>query len=246
MAGYAELTLVRGMGYLANSQAAIAHNLANVDTAAFKRRAPLATAVEDEFATRLDAMLPSVRYAELTDWRTGTARETGSRFDVALGQGTFFRVQDEKGNTFYTRDGQLQLDVQGRLTTRNGLRYLDQNGSPILVANGETLPSDLSIAPNGQVSDPKTGQTWGPIGIFRLPDETRLAPVGNNLFRDPQNQQPVLAPDGLQQGYRESSNVDSLQELVQMIVVQRSFAATQRALAGVGRLHDRVIDNLNR
>ncbi len=246
MSRYAELALVRGLNFLAESQAAIAHNLANVDTAAFKRRAPIAAADSMSFDTVLGQQLPMVDYREGTDFRVGGTRETGSRLDVALAEGTWLRVQDPKGRTYLTRDGQMQFDNEGYLVTHGGLRYLDQTGSPLQLNAGGATPNQLDIAPNGQVSDPTNGQTWGPLGIFKVPDQQALTPQGAGLFVDAKNQQLELAPGGLQQGYRETSNVDTLQELVQMILVQRSFSATQRALTGVGRMQDALIQNVSR
>jgi flagellar basal body rod protein FlgG len=246
MTHYAEMALVRGMNWLAEAQAAIAHNLANVDTAAFKRRSSMALPAAEDFEAVLGTQLPTIRYGERTDWRAGGTRETGHRLDVALGLDSYFRVQDARGRVFYTRDGKLQLDRDGRMVTAEGLRYLDQNGSPIQLSDGEGSPADVSIAPNGQITDPKTGRTWGTLGIVRLPDAQALQPLGNGLFEDLHGQVPAPVADGLQQGARENSNVDSLQELVQMIIVQRSFSATQRALNGVGRMQDLLIENLSR
>lgn len=246
MSSYAENALVRGMGFLADAQAAIAHNLANIDTAGFKRRAPMALESKQSFDTILGERMPVVRYGEASDWRIGNTHETGNRFDVALGESTWFRVQDDKGRKFLTRNGQMQLDNQNRLVTHGGLSYLDQAGNPIVLGDGEAAPTDIAIAPNGQLSDPKTGQAWGPLGIFRVDDPNTLQPQGAGLYSAPADLKLQLAPDGAQQGHQEGSNVDSLQELVQMIIVQRSFSATQRALTGIGRMQDQLIQNANR
>ena len=245
MTGYAETALVRSLTFLAESQAAISHNLANVDTAGFKRHTPLAARGRD-FATELADRLPSVRYDERLDWTPGNPRETGSGLDVSLRDGTFLRVQDAAGRVFYTRNGKLQLDHQGRLVTPSGLRFLDQAGKPMQFDDGEATPTEITIAPNGQVGNPKNGQTYGQLGVCTLPDPQRLQPVGGGLYQDLGRQQPVPAQDGLRQGYEEGSNVDSLQEMVQMIIVQRSFSATQRALGSVTRMQDSLIQNLNR
>ena len=246
MAGYPEMSLVRGLRYLAESQAAIAHNLANVDTAGFKRRAPVAVESRLSFDTMLGQKLPLVNYSESTDFQVGTPRETGNKFDVALGEGTWFRVADDKGRAWFTRDGQMQLDVEGNLVTHGGLRYLDQSGSPIRVGDGDSPPADLVVSPNGQIADPTSGQTFGPLGVFKVADQQALIPQGAGLYTDTKNQQLELAANGVQQGYREGSNVDSLQELVQMILVQRGFSATERALTTVGRMQDQLIANVSR
>ena len=77
-------------------------------------------------------------------------------------------------------------------------------------------------------------------------DPNALVPVGSGNFQDPGKQKLEVVSDGVRQGYQEGSNVDSLQELVQMIVVQRSFTATQKALGSVGRMQESLVQNLSR
>ncbi len=245
MTSYGEIALVRGLSFLAEKQASIANNLANIDTTSFKRRSAVAQ-TENGFHTLLDRELSAVGYVESSDMQRGTIRETGNRFDVALDGPQWMRVQDQNGQRFYTRNGQLQLGPDGRLATRDGLAVLDQGGQPILLGVGEEAPSDISISPNGTISNPSTGQTWGPIAIVQFPDEKALTPVGKSLYVDAKNQRTTQAGDGLQQGFLEGSNVDSLQELVQMISVERSFSATQKALSGIGRLQENLITNILR
>lgn len=248
MTNYSEIALVRGLNYLSDVQAAIAHNLANVDTRSFKRRSFHTASDTRSFESELQARLPTVRYHETTDWRPGMARETGNRLNVSLDGPYFFRVQDEAGRSFYTRDGEMRLDAQGRLVTRNGMRYLDQKGAEIALRNAEGTPGDVAISPNGMITDTSgSGQSWGPLGVWSVKDRTALQPRGDGLFVDTAHQDPALAAaPAVQQGYLEGSNVDTLQEMVQMILVQRTFSATQRALTGVGRMHSGLIDNMLR
>lgn len=245
MTSYGETALVRGLAFLAEKQAAIANNLANVDTTSFKRREPVAVRTEG-FRSLLDRELTTVRYSERSDLQRGVLRETGNRFDVAIDGGAWLRVQDQKGQRYYTRNGQLQLGSDGRLVTRDGLSVLDRNGQPITIGAGDDAPNDVSFSPNGTISDPGTGRTWGPLALAELPRPEALVPIGRGLFVDPQGQVAQQAGDGLQQGFLEGSNVDSLQELVQMITVERSFTATQKVLTGIGRLQENLISNILR
>ena len=246
MGNYGETALVRSLSFLAEKQAATAHNLANVDTTSFKRRSAVAVESKQDFQTMLDQQLPTLQYSEQTDLQRGILRETGNRFDIAIDGPQWLRVQDGKGQRYYTRNGQLQLGAEGRLVTRDGLTVLDQSGQPIVIATGDTAPESLSISPNGTIQNPSTGQTWGPIGVVTLPKPEALVPTGRGLYLDPQEQRGVQASDGVQQGFLEGSNVDSLQELVQMISIERSFAATQKALVGMNRLQENLITNILR
>lgn len=246
MQSYGEIALVRGLSFLAEKQAATAHNLANVDTTSFKRRHAVAQYTNESFHSMLERQLPTVGYQERTDLGRGILRETGNRLDVAIDGPQWLRVQDDKGGQYYTRNGQMQINAEGRLVTRDGYSVLDQAGQPINVGAGEEAPNDLSISPNGTIQNPGTGQTWGPLAVVTLAQPDALVPTGKGLYVDPTAQRGVQAGDGVQQGFLEGSNVDSLQELVQMIAVERSFTATQKALTGMGRLQQNLITNILR
>ena len=245
MTSYGETALVRGLAFLAEKQASIANNLANVDTTSFKRRSAIA-APAGTFHSMLDERMTAVSYTERTDLQRGILRETGNDFDVAVDGPAWMRVQDQNGQRFYTRNGQLQIAGDGRLVTRDGLSVLDANNQPVLLGAGAEAPSDVTFSPNGTVSNPTTGQTFGTLALVQIPRQESLVPVGKGLYTDPDNQRTTQAGDGLQQGFLEGSNVDSLQELVQMIAVERSFSASQKVLSGIGRLQENLITNILR
>lgn len=246
MTNYAEYALVRGMSYLADSQAMIAHNLANLETKGFKRREAVAAEGDMRFESALGRQLGTISFGQQTDWTPGTPMPSSNNLDVALAESTALRVRDDQGRTFYTRDGRLQFDPQGFLSTASGLRVLDESGMPVQINPDEVSPTELAIDPDGTMHHPETGESWGPIGIYALPRDEQIQPAGRGLFVDHANRAPQLQPGGLQSGYTEASNVDSMQEMVQMMIVQRSFTATQRALGSVGRMQDRLVEHANR
>ena len=84
------------------------------------------------------------------------------------------------------------------------------------------------------------------MAMVALPNPEALVPVGRSLYMDPKKQEGTQGVSGLQQGFLEGSNVDSLQELVAMITVERSFSATQKALSGMDRLQENLITNMLR
>jgi hypothetical protein len=118
---------------------------------------------------------------------------------------------------------------------------------PIQIGNGDDSPSehhDLAQRQHHRTRRPARCSAPSPWSRSRAP--TRCIPVGKGLYTDPLNQSATQAGDSVQQGYLEGSNVDSLQELVQMITVERSFTATQKALTGLGRLQENLISNILR
>jgi len=264
MASYGEIALVRGMNFLADSQAAIANNLANIDTSSFKRRMSVAEPTSSSFFQLLNSKLPVVGYRECAAWEQGNTRETGNSFNIALDDPVdengkprtgFLKVRDDKGNEYFTRDGDMQLDKQGRLVTRHHMRYLDQGGQEIVLLGDQGAPGTIAVSPNGTISDPVSGQTWGPLGLYAPPRDGNarqaaldsLTPVGNGLYTSADDKAMQAAPDVMvRQHQLEGSNVDSLQEMVRMITVQRTFGASQRALSGIGRMQESLATNMLR
>ncbi|MCR9244285.1 MAG: flagellar hook basal-body protein [bacterium] len=246
MTSYSEGTLIRGLSFLAEKQAAISNNLANVDTSSFKRRIAVAQETVNNFQSMLDGQMPSIAFREQSDFGRGILRETGNRFDVAVDGDHWLEVQNANGKNYYTRNGQLQVANNGDLVTRDGLKVLDSGGNAINVGQGSSAPTDIVISPNGTVQDPGTGQSWGPLSMKKLDNPAALQPVGRGLYNDPTRQEGQQVGDGLRQGFLEGSNVDSLQELVAMITVQRSFTATQKALNAASRLQENIISNVLR
>lgn len=246
MTSYGENALLSGLTFLAEKQASIANNLANVDTTSFKRRTAMALSSGDRFDTLLDNQMATVGYSERSDMQRGTLRETGNKLNVAIDGPEWMRVLDQNGSEFYTRNGQLNIAIDGYLTTRDGLRLLNKDGAPIQLGNGEATPTDLTFSPNGTITDQSTGQSYGQLALVDLPDPEALVPVGRGLYQDPNNQAGKQGVASLQQGFLEGSNVDSLQELVAMITVERGFSATQKALTGMDRLQGNLISNILR
>ena len=247
MADYSEVALVRSMRFLSDSQAAIAHNLANANTQGFKAQAPIAKVTSNSFRSLLAENMPTVAYREYTVWTQGAARPTGEQMHVAINGDYFFRVKGDDSQTFYTRRGELQIDDQGRLVTPSGLRYLDETGNEIVLMGEEGMPKgNLKVSPDGRITEENGDRTWGPIVVVDIPDKNALVPVGGGVYRDSANQVASLRPGSLSQGYLEQSNVETVDELMRMISVQRSFQATQKALTSVGRIKESFVSMMMR
>ena len=244
MTDYSEIALTRGMSYLAETQASIAHNLANANTTGFKRCIAVGAADRD-FSTVLKETLPLVRFTAQTDWTNGSLTQTGDSFNAGLEGEGFFMVQDQAGRRFYTRNGNMLLDAEGVLANSTGMRYLDQNGQTISLGTTDTFDrSDLKISPDGTLTVGTT--TRAQLGVFAAPAGS-LAPVGDALYADASGQRPVPATDAqVRQKTIERSNVDTLTELINMISVQRAFQASGRALASLAQIKSSFMTALNR
>ncbi len=247
MADYSEIALIRSMKFLSDSQAAITHNLANTNTQGFKAKSPVAQISSNSFRSMLDQNMPTVSYREYTIWKQGMTRPTGEQLHVAINGEYFFRVKGGDDQVYYTRRGDLQIDARGRLVTSDGMRYLDESGKEIVLNDGEGMPrGNLKISPDGQISEDGGERTWGPLVVVEIPNKDVLTPVGAGIYRDLENQVVSLRPGAVRQGYLEQSNVQTVDELIRMINVQRTFQATQKALTSMGRIKQSYVSVMMR
>ena len=243
MTNYSEYSLASSLSFLADSQAAISNNVANATTSGYKRKTPIAVLQRTEFQSLLGTNLPSVRYSERTDFTPGSQR-TSHRMNVAIGKDQFFRVKSNNG-TFYTQRGEFIVNKSGELVTPNGETYLSIGGQLIRVNDAQEIRIQSDGTVLGKRED--TELELGRLGIFQIPDQTKLTSIGRSLYFDKGNQEITPHAAGtVRQGYIEESNVDVLSELVQMISVQRSFGATTKAMTTIDRIQDSFIQTMSR
>jgi flagellar basal-body rod protein FlgG len=227
----------------------IANNLANVNTTGFKRGRPV---FEDLLyqnvrqvgaASSQDAVLPSGLMLG-TGVRTvateklffqGNVLQTDNPLDVAIQGRGFFQVLRPDGSLAYTRDGSFQINENGDIVTSSGAQL-----QPAITVPENTL--SLTIGVNGTVSALVAGSTApteiGTLEIADFINPAGLQPIGENLFVEsaasgaPQPGTPGLTGlGGLIQGSLESSNVNIVEELVNMIETQRAYEVNSRAIS---------------
>lgn len=206
---------------------AIANNMANSSTSGFKREG----AVFAEYVQSLDAQGPTGGEGQslsighlaghVTDFSSGSLRQTGASFDIALQNDGFFTVNTDAGERL-TRAGHFFPDDQGILVNPDGYRLTDQGGGEIQVpfdANQVVIGRDGTISADGiEVAR---------IGVQRA-DLNDLSRAGDNLWTATRTE-PVENPDILQ-GYLEGSNVQPMIEIARMIEVQRHYDAGTKLL----------------
>lgn len=249
MSALGEIALVRGLSYLSESQATIANNLANVSSLGFKRRIAVARPIGQSFNEMLEGRYPTTRFTEFVDWSLGAANPTGMSNHIAIQDKLFLKVQAGDGSSYYTRSGQLQLNSQSELVLKSGHKILNDEGQPIRIPSAQdgTGLTDMKISPSGVISDGKSGLLLARLAVFKVPDSTRLAPMGNGLFRYPENDQVTpVATNKIVQGALEQSNVEPTKELIDMILAQRGFTASMKALTTLGRIKETYVTSLSR
>lgn len=161
----------------------------------------------------------------VTDFSTGSFRETGRPLDVALdGQG-FFVVQTPRGER-YTRAGTFTLNAAGQLVTQQGDLVVGESG-PITVPRGK---SNLGIGTDGSVS--ADGQVIGKLRVVRFDNPgTAVEKEGDSLFMTKGTAQPQEAfGTRVLQGTLEMSNVNVVSEMATMMQNSREFDSLQRSI----------------
>jgi flagellar basal-body rod protein FlgG len=232
----------------------VSNNLANVNTTGFKRTRPV---FEDLLyqnvrqvgaQTSEDTSYPTGMYlgtgvrivATEKLYTQGGLQQTGGSFDLAIQGGGFFQVLMPDGSNAYTRDGSFQINAEGQLVTSSGY----QVQPPITVpddAMSVTVGADgtVTITSPGNPSPTNIGQ----IQLTDFINPAGLEPHGENLLLEsaasgaPQVGTPGLNGLGtMVQGALETSNVNVVEELVNMIETQRAYEMNARAVSTVDQM----------
>jgi len=207
----------------------IAHNLANVSTPGYKRRcnsfSQVLSAQEVGTVTQDNT---TVELRSAFDFTQGSIVETGRPLDFALVGEGFFVIETPDG-PLYTRNGVFHLNENGQIVDSMGRIVAGQSGPISIPANISVL--DISVSRDGKISAHGTA-----IGQFKLvdfgDDQDKLMGAGAHCFSAPEDVKPGSA-GGLvvQQGFQESSNVQMVQELVDMMMVSRLYEANMQIVA---------------
>lgn len=168
----------------------------------------------------------------VTDFTQGEIVETNGIFDLALSGPGFFKIQGEDGEVYYTRDGSFTLNNNSELVTTDGRQVLGLGG-PIII-NG----NDVTITTTGQVI--VDGVNVGTLDIVDIENKEFLRKIGDNYYRiiDGEVAEEVAFEGEVLQGYLEGSNVNPINEMVEMITLLRNQEACQKAI----RVQDEMLE----
>lgn len=232
---------------------AIANNLANVNTVGFKRD----RVVFEDLFYQVDAQ-PGAQSADNTVsngvqlgngtrivgtqkvFTNGSMQTTSQPLDVAINGAGFLQVRRPNGEPAFTRAGQLQVDANGTLTNAQGLPLVPQ----ITVPQNATA---ITIGENGMVSATVAGSTapqeLGQLTLTSFVNPAGLLALGENLFQETGSSGTAnegRPGDGafgkLKQGALEGSNVQVVEEMVDMIAAQRTYEMNTKVLSAADNM----------
>lgn len=232
-------TAMSGAKHLFERQASVAHNLANAASTGYRAEEHRLRAVPVQGAglpTRAFAVDASV----YSDFAAGPLQQTGRALDVAVHGSGWIAVATPEGGEAYTRNGSLEVNVNGVLQTRGGIP-VQGDGGPISIPPD----NDIEVGRDGIISlKPASGaqNTVSQIGTLKLvnPPEADLVRGADGLFRLRDGGAAPADPNvAVAAGFLEGSNVNVVDQLVSMISLARQFD-TQTRLLSTAEQNDRA------
>lgn len=239
----------------------ISNNLSNVNTTGFKksradfqdlmyqtmRQAGAATGPDTEVPSGIQ-MGHGVRLVATQKlYGQGNFQNTGNDFDLAIEGDGFFQITMPNGEVAYTRDGTFKKDSQGRMVTSEGYPL-----EPVITVPDNA--TNITISADGRVTavTPDGEEDLGQITIARFVNPAGLESIGRNLLKETTaSGAPVIGNPGedgagtLIQQFVEMSNVQVVEEMVNMIVAQRAYEVNSKAIQTADDMLERAA-NLKR
>ena len=241
----------------------ISNNIANLNTTAFKsQRAEfqdlLYQNVREPGASSSDAgtIVPvgvqiGIGVKAAAVYRTGiqgNLSQTGNPLDLAIQGKGYFQIQLPNGTTAYTRAGSLQLNNQRQVVTADGYLLTPNITIPL---NTTSITVDASGQVQAQVSGSVNPQVAGQITIAVFPNEAGLLATGQNLLTETfASGAPIVenpgANDGgvIQQGFLETSNVNVVNEITNLITAQRAYEMNTKVIEAADQMQQ-TLSNLH-
>lgn len=244
----------------------LANNLANADTTGYKKEGTTSRTFADEMSLRLkdssNAYMPKklgditygVHLGQVyTDYSTGSFKVTDNTTDFAIDGNGFFAIAftDKQGNTSvkYTRDGSFTVNTEGYLVTKDGDYVLNATGT----MNGDPSRNNfIQVDPNETVTVNKMGyviqndQVVGTLGVVDVDNYDYLEKYGENMYNLLDGGNCIATDAKVEQGVLETSNVNVVNEMVNMITIQRAYEANQKVITSIDSTLDRAVNNVGR
>lgn len=261
-------------GALAQSQKidTIANNIANVNTTGFKKdhqtfNEYLTTIEKEQEVMQVPRVPASIESfydmsggdkafvnaaGTFTNFEQGSLKHTGGKLDLALEGPGFFEVNTPSGIRM-TRAGNFSVDSTGLLVNKDGhpvLRELQTGEDAASIPLEDRLirfsgSHSATVTDNGEVVD--GDKKIGRLSVVNVLNPESLHKVGQNSFTFKPNMQPQIesvASPSLKQGFLETSNVNIIQEMTDMIMAQRIFEGTQKAITTYDQMADKLINQV--
>jgi flagellar basal-body rod protein FlgG len=213
-----------------------AQNIANANTAGFKKERmsfkDYIIPVDNRNAATVDGRSMAQLSNVVVDYSSGSVMRTDNPLDVVINGEGFFVIEGNK----YTRNGNFTISDEGNLITQTGENVLGEGG-PIAVQGGQ-----IDIGPSGEIFIDNV--SIGKLQIVNFPDKGVLKGIGGEMFSTSATGEEINAE--VSQGFLEASNVNAIQEMIQMIKSQREFESYQKIIHAFDEASSRTINEMGR
>jgi len=203
-----------------------ANNVSNVSTPGYKKDSMFTkelSRAESKMSIKKSDWQQPISPEIYVDFQSGAFDRTGNALDLAIDGDGFFTIQLEDGSTAITRNGSFTVNREGLLSVPGGGIVLADGGA-VEIGNGQ-----VAVSASGQIEI--DGANAGKITPVTVNDLQSLTKIGKSMFLVPQNEELVpVTTSTIRQGYLESSNVDIVSEMVNMIIAYRNYEANAKAL----------------
>ena len=206
----------------------IANNLSNASTVGFRaERNVFSSVLQSAGGMPQSALNQAINnYGILSgttlDQSQGALQRTGNELDLGIEGPGYFVVQTADG-PMYTRNGAFQVSSKGQLVTASGDAVMGDKGTITMVPGPVSISADGTISSNGAVS--------GKVKVVEFPKGTQLKSVGDTYYSAPAYTAAAATNSNVRQGMLESSNVNPISDMVELVTAQRSAEMMQRALS---------------
>jgi flagellar basal-body rod protein FlgF len=214
----------------------IANNLSNLQTPGFKKDAIVFHRVFSDALNPSLAALSSDTEISQTLFNQGEVHRTGNLLDLAVEGEGFFKIKTPAG-VRYTRNGNFHLTPEGVLVQSNGFPVLGKDGEITLRGSKIEVEKDGTIKVDGE--------NQNQIALVTFADLKGLRKEGQSLFRLDTEQEEKASGEGrVLQGVQEGSNVNSMDEMVQLIDALRSFETCHKIVQVQDEMNARAVNDL--
>lgn len=246
-------TAATGMNVQSKKMDVISNDLANVNTTGYKSDTTVITSFQETLMKRINDMQHNkpnnekigtmslgAKVAEVyTQFTQGSVRNTGEIADVAI-QGDGFFVVNTPNGVAYTRDGNFSINQNGDLVTSEGYSVMGQDGAISFGEEFLTQGGNVIINDNGEVY--LDSEYMDTLDLANFADKRTLTKMNDNLYSSTAARTQFTG--SILQGFLETSNVNSVTAMVDMITVSRAYEANQKVLQTHDTLLGKAVNDL--
>ncbi len=213
-----------------------AQNIANVNTPGYKKERisfkDYIVPVDNKRDLADDGRVMADLSKSIIDFSSGTIQRTGNALDLAINGEGFFALEEGR----YTRNGNFMISSDGYLATKEGVKVLG-DGGPIAVQG-----RSIDISPSGEVLVDEV--PVGKVKIVNFPDNGVLKKLSGGMFATAETGEEGNSE--ISQGFLEQSNVNAIQEMVQMLASTREFESYQKIIHSFDEASSKTINELGK